>query len=660
MTNYKTMSVIATFLLLSLAGLPQAIAQPRITRQPTSLSLSIGATATFRVTATTTNGPITYQWRHQDTLLVNATNPSLILTNIQMTNAGPYTVAVTDAGGTTNSSPAILDVDPTFTKITSDPIVTDYGYDFSTGQWADYDGDGDLDLFLVTDRANHNPIYRNNGDGTFTRILEPSLQAVQAPAWVYSWGDYDNDGYPDFFVPEWRGFKSLLYHNNGNGTFTRITNSPITSEALRCSAGTWVDYDRDGDLDLFVANGTAGGDVLSKNSFYQNQGDGTFLKLTNDLVLPLISEWGYYDLSVWVDIDNDSWQDLFLVKTGNSRNALYRNNGGRGFIKVTDDPLVMELDSHWGDGAWADYDNDGDLDVFLTTARISDPLATGPVALFRNDGQGHFTKMTTNDVGPLAVAQVNTYVSCWGDYDNDGWLDLYIANTFLGGESRIDLLYHNNGDGSFTKVTTGSPVTELGAGGIGFLVDLNNDGFLDLFLIKHPAPDNCLSRLYLNNGNSNNWLGVKCVGTSSPRLGTGTKVRVKATIRGKPMWQLRVIDPGGFANGQNFTAHFGLGDATNVDVLRIEWTSGVVQELTNVPVKQYLTVSEPTRLQMSQPGVLQIQSWKGMSCSIERSANLRDWTGLTTVTNLNPSGGVQWTDSEAPGPPRQFYRVLRW
>jgi len=122
---------------------------------------------------------------------------------------------------------------------------------------------------------------------------------------------------------------------------------------------------------------------------------------------------------------------------------------------------------------------------------------------------------------------------------------------------------------------------------------LNKDGFLDLFLFKHPAPDNCPSRLYLNNGNANTWLAVQCVGTLSPRSATGAKVRVKATIGGQSIWQLRVIEPGGFANGQGTTAHFGLGDATNVEVLRVEWTSGIVQEFQNVPVKQYVTVTEP-------------------------------------------------------------------
>ena len=136
-------------------------------------------------------------------------------------------------------------------------------------------------------------------------------------------------------------------------------------------------------------------------------------------------------------------------------------------------------------------------------------------------------------------------------------------------------------------------------------------------------------------------------------------MRAKATIRGQPLWQLRLIDAGGTCwGGQSFTAHFGLGDATNVDVLRIEWTSGIVQELTNVPVKQYLTVTEPTRLQMAQPGQLQIQCWKGMSCSIEGSSNLVNWTPLTTVTNTNLAGKLRWTDPAAGTQSTRFYRTV--
>lgn len=641
------------------------LAQPVITRQPTNLSLSIGATASFRVNATSTNGPTTYQWRHENTPLLNATNAGLTLTNILMSDAGPYLVAVTDPGGTTQSGPAILDVDPTWTKITSDPIVTSPGYDWAVGAWADLHNDGFLDLFVARyDQRGPNPIFHNKGDGTFIHVIEPSLQAIQAGSWVYHWGDYDNDGFLDLFVPEGYTFlytspyrTNLLYHNNANGTFTQVTNSPVVKEGGASSSAAWVDFDRDGYLDLYVANGSAsGGGTPWKNWFYQNHGDGTFLKLTNDQVRPLISELGYYDLATWVDINNDAWPDLFLVTAPGSRNCLYRNNAGQGFIKVTDDPLVRES-ADWGDAEWADYDNDGDLDVFLTTCPWG-VSTLGPVALFRNDGQGHFTKMTTNDIGSLAAERANTYACCWGDFDNDGWLDLYISTAWHAEASPTDLFYHNNGDGTFTKITRGSPVNEPGASYAGWLVDLNNDGFLDLVTLKHPAPDSSFVRYYRNNGNSNTWLRVKCLGTVSPRSATGTKVRVKATIQGQPMWQLRVIDLGGLVMGQNFTAHFGLGDATNVDVLRIEWTSGAVQELYNVPVKQHLTVTEPIRLAMSQPGVLNIQCWKGMAYRVESSPDFSAWTPMATVTNL--TGRLQWTDTNAPGHSARFYRVVEY
>ena len=634
-------------------------AQPVITRQPTNLSLSIGATATFRVTATSTNGPMTYQWRHQDTSLPSATNANLPLSNIQLPDAGAYLVAVSDSSGTTNSAPALLDVDPTWTKITTDPIVTDAGY-FATGSWADYNNDGFLDVLLIRiDARGPNPLYRNNGDGSFTRVMEPSLQTLQAVDGVYCWGDYDNDGSLDFFVPEGLNWgQNLLYHNNGKGTFSRVTSNPIAQESGFCSGGAWGDFNRDGWLDLCVANGAAGGSLplINKlNSLYQNLGEGTFASLTNS---PIVSEWGVYDLPIWVDVANSGWQDLFIV-SDDGYNRLYRNTGTGSFSKVTNDPLVTEHDVHWGDAAWADYNNDGAPDVFLTTAReILGLPGPGPVALFRNDGSGHFTKMTTNDIGPLAAEHADTYVCCWGDYDNDGWLDLYIANSSLvGGETRTDLLYHNNGDGTFTKVTRGSPVNELGASIGGWLVDLNNDGFLDLLALRIPtAQDNARIRYYRNSGNSNSWVCVKCVGTASPRDATGAKVRVKASIHGRPMWQLRVIDPGGFANAQNFTAHFGLGDATNVDMLRIEWPSGIVQELTNVAVKQYLTVTEPAKLSMPQAGELQVQCWKGMAYRIEASPDLLSWTPLATVTNL--TGKLQWIDPDAPGQATRFFRAV--
>src|SRR4029453_2374792 len=174
----------------------------------------------------------------------------------------------------------------------------------------------------------------------------------------------------------------------------------------------------------------------------------------------------------------------------------------------------------------------------------------------------------------------------WADYDNDGFLDLFVANSSGQNES----LYRNNGEGTFAKVTTGSTGSDGGNSGGCAWGDYDNDGFLDLFVPNWQG-----SRpnfLYRNNGNSNAWLKVPCRGTQSNRDAIGAKVRVKASFRGTERWQVREVS-GGIGFGQTPYANFGLGDATNAQIVRIEWPSGTVEELSDVAVKQFLTVTEP-------------------------------------------------------------------
>jgi hypothetical protein len=302
--------------------------------------------------------------------------------------------------------------------------------------------------------------------------------------------------------------------------------------------------------------------------------------------------------------------------------------------------------------AWADYDNDGHLDLCIAGKGT-------PTALYHNNGNGTFKRMTTAEVGSLVSDSSWLGGVAWGDYDNDGYIDLFVAGGWWNGDSirTKSYLYHNNGDGTFTKIMTGSPVNDLAESMGAHWVDYDRDGFLDLFVNNRGGIAAGPNLLYRNNGNSNNWLCVTCVGTASPRDGTGAKVRAKATIRGKEMWQLRLINSGGTCWGsQSFVAHFGLGDATNVDVLRIEWSSGTVQELHNVPAKQYLTVTEPTKLAMPSPGEVHVQCWKGMAYRIEGSPDLSAWTPLATVTNL--TGRLQWTDTNGLSQGARFYRVV--
>jgi hypothetical protein len=648
--DYRVVATNASGAVTSAVAQLSVLLPPHITTQPVDFpSVSLGVNLTNRVTASGTP-PLACQWCLNCAPLSGRTNSVLILTNVQLADAGPYTVVVTNLAGGATSGVARLQVDPTFTKIIVGPLVTDRSH-WHGAIWGDYNNDGYPDLFVHDLNGPHDYIYRNNGNGTFTRLTAPIPQGLTAPSggWGNAWGDYDNDGYLDLFIADDVGLNVLL-HNRGDGTFARVATGP-GGEGSMSSTAAWGDYDRDGHLDLFVVNSHSGVSP-GVNWLYHNQGDGTFMKMLASQVGPIVSGSAMWFTASWADFDEDGWPDL-LAPTMNSKAGLYHNLGNGTFAAVTNNALVsasMPSGAH----AWADYDNDGRLDLCVAGWST-------PTLLFHKEPDGTFKRMSGTQVGiPQSDKSLFGGVA-WGDYDNDGFLDLFVAggcyDPNMNPLATKSFLYHNNGDGTFTPVRTGSPVNDVSESMGAHWVDYDRDGFLDLFVQDHGVLSSGPSLLYRNNGNSNNWLCVTCVGTASPRDGTGAKVRALATIRGKPMWQLRLINSGGTCwGGQSFVAHFGLGDATNVDVLRIEWSSGTVQELHNVPAKQYLTLTEPTKLSMPSPGEVHIQCWKGMAYRIDASPDLSAWTPLATVTNL--TGKLQWTDPGAPGRSARFYRAV--
>jgi hypothetical protein len=320
--------------------------------------------------------------------------------------------------------------------------------------------------------------------------------------------------------------KNFLYRNNGQGHFVRISDpstGSIVTDAEWSAAAAWADFDNDGFLDLFVANG--GFSANRKSSLYRNQGNGTFSKMTagniaNDVAGSVCGIWG--------DYDNDGFRDLFLANYG-QKNVLYRNNGDGTFVKMGAG-VVGRIASDAGNSlgaAWGDYDNDGSLDLFVTTPNDR------PNFLYRNQGNGTFVRMTNS----VPEADRNnkgdrSHGCAWGDYDNDGYLDLFVVNKYA-----KNSLYRNNGDGTFRKITSGSFVNEIAAnmleGHACAWVDYDNDGFLDLFETTFGK-----NALYRNNGNSNGWINIKLVGTTSNRSAIGAKVRVNASIGGKTFWQM--------------------------------------------------------------------------------------------------------------------------
>jgi len=491
-----------------------------------------------------------------------------------------------------------------FTRITSDPVVT--GVNSTVFAWADFNNDGFQDLFVST-RTGPSLLYSNNGNGTFSQILVAPVATDNGICFGATWGDYDNDGFLDLFVGVNNSGNDWLYHNNGRGGFTKITTGAIVNSGGNANNCGWADYDNDGYLDLWVANS-------DQNDFlYHNNGDGTFTRITTNAIA---LKTGNSQGGSWADYDNDGWPDLFVSRV-NEPNLLYHNEGRGIFTPVTNGIIVHDVSVGQGT-SWGDYDNDGYLDLFVVNPNARN-------FLYHNNGDGTFNKITNAAI----VTDIGNGHGCgWADYDNDGYLDLFVANR-LG----ANFLYHNNGDGTFARVTSGVVPTDGADAVAGAWADYDNDGFPDLFVTELNSFNN---RLYRNNGNTNAWLTLKLEGRLSNRAAIGAKVRVKATIGSRAFWQLREISGGGGLGSQNdLRAGFGLGDATQVDLVRIEWPSGIVQVLHDIAPRQFLTLIEPDA--SIAPRSQEVQA--GTTAT------------FTASTTLPPPVNFQWRrdDRELPG-----------
>jgi len=610
--------------------------------QPTNWpSVSLGATVGNRVAAS--GNLLSYQWRLNGEPLAGQTKSTISLTNVQMTDAGSYDVVVANICGSTNSRTVTLVVDPTFTKITGGPVVSDRGGSVCFVWW-DYDNDDVLDLFVGNYGTALDAFYHNAGGGTFTPITTNAIALLNAGMDAAA-GDYDNDGKVDLFVARW-GSHNDLFRNEGSGRFTRMTSwqvGPPVSDGGKSYGATWADYDNDGFIDLFVASGARENDCL-----YRNDGDGSFTKMTTNEVGLLVADGALSWTGTWADCDNDGDLDVYVTLDG-ATNYLYRNDGNGNFSRIVVDSLIV-----WGSSSptWGDYDNDGFLDLFVTR--------TSGCGLYRNLGDLTFSNVTSS---AGLNRNMNTYVGAWGDYDNDGYLDLFVQSFFS-----TNALYHNNGDGTFTSVNAGSPLTDGNRDLCAGWGDYDNDGFLDLYIAcgNGQLEGNLL---YRNNGNCNHWLKTKLRGTASNRSAIGAKVRVKATIGGKTTWQMREISGNSaWSGGIGLPTHFGLGDATNADLVRIEWPSGIVQTLTNVATDQMLSVAEHQNYVGTSPAftgavtvtnglqVSIVEPVAGAVYSLEASTDLMNWTKLMARTSAG--GTFVYTDTCTAHYLRRFYRVV--
>ncbi|HEY3251715.1 MAG TPA: FG-GAP-like repeat-containing protein [Ignavibacteria bacterium] len=458
-----------------------------------------------------------------------------------------------------------------FTRITdpSNPVVTDL-FESTGGCWVDFNNDGWLDLFAANGNvtSQNNSLYLNNRAGSFIKIITGPVVNDGGTSIGGTWGDFNNDGNLDLFVSNRNNFGNFLYRGNGDTTFTKITTGNIATDLTNSNSAGWVDINRDGLVDLHLIN-------FSQNDLlYFNNGNPNFTFTKIDTASFLLDGSGFSIAGEWADYNNDRLPDFFVGNSGAQNDFIFKNNGNLTFTKTILTDARATLGASWGD-----YDNDGDLDLFTSVYLNQKSL------LFNNSGAPNYT-FTQIDTGIVSNDPSNSVGSCWGDFDNDGDLDLFVGN-----DGTNNFLYINSGapNYSFTKITTGSIVND-GGNTFGCATgDYDNDGQLDIFAANRLNQQNFL---YRNNGNSNKWITIKCVGITSNKAAIGTKVRIKAAINGSPRWQMQEVMPQTGYNSQNLWLHFGTGNAASIDSIRVEWINGSTHNFTNVGTNQFITILE--------------------------------------------------------------------
>jgi enediyne biosynthesis protein E4 len=485
---------------------------------------------------------------------------------------------------------------------------------------ADFDGDGWQDIYFVNGRdlynrgiSVRNALYHNNGDGTFTDVTDKTGVPGTGYGLGCVWGDYDNDGFPDLFVTQYGS--DILYHNNGNGTFTDVTDKAgvagLESGSFH-SGATFLDYDRDDNLDLYVGSYVALdpdgprycniGNVRSScppsayngssDALYHNNGDGTFTNVTRSL--NVLQPHGK-NLSVGAaDYDNDSWPDLFVANDGLAA-YLYHNDHGKSFREIAA-PSGMAFSASGSLMAamcisLGDYDNDGWLDLYISDFQGSSDH------IWHNDGKGNFDEVSDEAGITGPTHNVLSFGGGFIDYDNDGWVDLFIANGHV-----------------YPEIEQASPGTRYKQvnsvfhnDGRGKFVETSKEtgvadqtphaargvAFADFdndgFVDVLVADNGDPPLLLHNGGDENHFINFKLVGTTSNRDAMGARVHV---VSGG-ISQIREIAGGGsYLSQSDLRANFGTGRATVAQTVEIKWPSGQTQTFHDVPADKFYLIAE--------------------------------------------------------------------
>ena len=490
--------------------------------------------------------------------------------------------------------------------------------------WIDYDQNGLLDLYLVNGAATtayqpksplRSALYRNNGDGTFTDVTaKAGVGAEGLFGMGVAVGDYDNDGFPDLLVLGYG--RCILYHNNGDGTFTDVTTRAGVGNTGRWgSSAAWFDYDKDGNLDLVIANyvvwspernfwcGDHGPGMRSychpddfdgtPPTLFHNNGDGTFTDVSKASGVGLKAANGLG--VVTFDYDNDGWQDIFIANDS-MPNLLFHNNHDGTFSEAGYESGVavsMDGQPEAGMGVDAgDLTGSGRMDIVVT--HLDSQLAR----LYQNLGSQQFDDITLRSKIGYATYHLSEFGTRLMDYDNDGVLDVFMACGHVLDNVHLyksdvyypepKLMFRNTGQGTFENVSDQlGPDFQLPRVSRGAAVgDFDNDGDQDILVSNNGQPPQLLRN---DGGNAKHWLEVLLIGTVSNRDAVGARVRIHAGNR------LRQDEKKGgmsYQSAQDPRLHFGLGDCTKVDSVEVHWPSGAVSKLADIKSDQIIAIKE--------------------------------------------------------------------
>jgi hypothetical protein len=456
----------------------------------------------------------------------------------------------------------------------------------------DFDNDGWVDLYAVGGDGQENLLLKNMADGSFSDMAEFADVNLLNRGSGPSFGDLDGDGLLDLFVGSVGGSDPKLYLNRGNDKFLDITDSSGLVLPGNNFGATWGDYDKDDDLDLVITHWSS---VASDHYayFWRNNGDMTFTDVSAEVGMKTVMrQFGSRDKSftpTFADIDSDGWQDLLLV-SDNHRTRIFNNNQDGTFSDSTDRDIIS--DNAGMGSAVGDYDNDGDLDWFVTAITFKDGVKhfgslTPGNRLYENQGDGTFID-NTDDSGVRDGYW--GWAACFADFNNDTHLDIFHVNGMQG--DNIDLrfkddpsrLFMSNGDGTFTESSLDAGIDDRAMGRGLVCFDYDKDGDVDLYTANY----NQAPKLFCNSGSSNNFVNIKLVEKSGNTQALGARIYV--TTNG--VEQMRELRAGSNYVSQNpVEAHFGLAQATTLERVRVVWPDGQQSQLDDLNINQFITIS---------------------------------------------------------------------